>query len=99
MLQRYGLREGAAAEICDIAQYLPFKANDVLVQPLTACTELLLVVEGHVLVENMRMEVREGALHAVEYFAGAEGQVLTSVGRAVATSVGLLARLNMHRLE
>eukprot|EP00966_Prymnesium_polylepis_P158897 3673000-Prymnesium_polylepis.1 len=99
MFVKHGMSERYAQEICDMAQYHFFKEQETLVQPMTICTQLLIIVEGSVLLEHLDTEiVGEGVLHAAEYFGS--GVPITSLTRVVATSLsGLVAGIGMAQLN
>ena len=76
MLCRHGMTASQAEKLCPLAQYHTFAPNDVLVQPLCTCPQLLFVVQGNVLIESLKVEIKdEGILHAIEFFGGVEASV------------------------
>lgn len=99
LLVRYGMSESRAAELCRLALFYEFSEGDVVVQPLTSCTHLLVLLSGSLLLEQLATEVSDEAiLHASEYLAGAAP--VTSLLRVRATSPrGLLAGFRMEKLH
>ena len=99
MFVKHGMAERYAQEVCEMAQYHFFKEQEVLVQPMTICTQLLIIVDGSVLLEHLDTEiVGECVLHAAEYFGSAVP--ITSLTRVVATSLsGLVAGIGMAQLN